>query len=76
MNLLRYFEWPLIIFRDIWLRKEKKNDYPLDKDFVYIFEVIYAKKDQSRDKITKRNQLLSSVFDQNKKEPMIFILKF
>ena len=25
-----------------WLRKEKKNDYPLDKDFVYIFEVIYA----------------------------------
>ena len=55
MNLLRYFEWPLIIFRDIWLRKEKKNDCLLDKDFVYIFEVIYAKKDQSRDKITKRN---------------------
>ena len=44
MNLLRYFEWPLITFRDIFVRKEKKNDYPLDKDFVYIFEVIYEKK--------------------------------
>lgn len=42
MNLSRYIEWPLSeIF---WLRKEKKSDYPLYKDFVHVFEVLYKNK--------------------------------
>ena len=45
----------LVSFSEIfWRRKEKKNDYPLDKDFVHIFEVI-DEKYKNRDEKRKRN---------------------
>ena len=45
----------LVSFSEIfWRRKEKKNDYPLDKDFAHIFEVI-DEKYKNRDEKRKRN---------------------
>ena len=58
---LRYLNLKISTYRDalnglfseiFWLRKEKKNDYPLYKDFAQYLR-LFIKKDKNRDEKTK-----------------------
>ena len=63
------------LFSEIfWLRKEKKSDYPLYKDFVHVFEVLY--KNKTRIVIKKEKLRGTSFCDLSLIKTIIFIRRF